>query len=137
MRSERPMIPPPQQRISAKGSVKRIIQSEVAARTGRPMTNKAAKKWLKRQTHGGEQRHGFQWPQVQEFPRRLMGMASWLRFPTLRPIPFGWVAAPFETQEKLIMPAWLYGLLYAKEWTVGNTRLRLRQLGMFLMGVKR
>lgn len=132
-----PAPAPHQQRLSTKGSVKRLIQAEVSARTGRPVTNKAAKKWLKRQGHNTEQRQGFQWPQVREFPRQLLGMASWIRFPQFRSVPFGWVAAPFQTTEKLIMPAWLYGLLYVKEWTQGKVMPRLRQLGMWMLGYRR
>lgn len=35
---------------SAKGDVKRLIRQKAEAATGRKMTNKAAKKWLRRQT---------------------------------------------------------------------------------------
>ncbi len=140
----------PQLNISQKGATKRLIASEASKHTGRPMSNKAAKKWLRKsRAHGdhiallnkdsrvSNDMPRFRWPQVREWGTSYAGMASFARFPNLRPLPFGWkrLTLPNVT-EAIDMPLFLWWGICAKTW-LSNARSLPTRVVLWCLGLRR
>lgn len=131
--------------ISQKGATKRLIRSELAKHTGRPMTNKASKKYLRKSRKGSAASYAgqpslipsaptFRWPHVNGMPTSYRGMASFARFPALRPLPIGWkrLTLPGVT-EAIDLPLFLWWGINGVTW-VQQTALRVFA---FCIGLRR
>lgn len=122
---------------TSKRAIKEVIRQEAEKYTGRPMTNGAAKKWLKKQGRHAKvvEHRPFKWPRVSSFPRPFRGMARYCRFPSLEPKPpFGWkriVNPPYI--ETLELPYWIYGPIAAWE----HLQAAFWRLAFFAFGFRR
>lgn len=99
-----------------KGATKAIIREEAEKHTGRRMTNKAAKKWLRKQPHlKAVVDRSFRWPQAPTLPTIYRGMAAMVRKENM--VPFGWgrLEQP-GMAEAIQMPLWFWWSVCAVNW---------------------